>query len=652
MTQIINTVRSKYYKPWLSLVVALIVFGLYSNLPAFTPRNHGAGLPVSSLGHAPSYYTDAEIRGFYPAARIGHITLDPDLPGAATPMPATGDLGEIHQRGVLRVAVLRQHQVTSTGASQNPGRELLRRYADSEGLTPAWLEVDEPADLLRALRLGWADLTINAAAQSPESNLETESSLPLRLDSYRFITRLDHSDIRSFRQMTGLKLGLKHSSPVWHQLETLATSHDFHLIEIPEYLAEDQVLDRLRGGYYDLTVLEQRDFRALLPKHPELTAVFDLNRDVPQTWLIRKGADRLRTSINRFLLSHPLATAPAARFLDDLDGIKARGVLRAVALADDTAVFLKHGRPAGFAYELLHRFTREQKLSLQVLIASDRSQALRMLSEGRVDVLMSAAEGTANPVVGMAATRPIDTGQPGWLLRADDQDLLTALNGYLQGQEKSAFYNVLRQKYPASSKTGTSAPAQGLTPYDALLHKYAGRYHFDWLLLAAQMYQESHFDPRAVSDAGAIGLMQMLPSTAEHLGFTDILEPDQGIHAGARYLHQLRERFDDPAISIQDRNWFALAAYNAGYRRIQKARGLAARMGLDENRWFGNVEQAMRAMGRPGKGYARCRCGQTVHYVRNIRNLYSVYASSARATRLVALARERENPGEIQDQRG
>ncbi len=644
MKRSINTAGSKHYKPWLSLVVALIVFGLYSNLPAFTPRSQGAGLPVSSLGHAPSYYTETDIRGFYPAARNGRITLDTRLPPRATPGAAAGDLAEIHQRGFLRVAVLRRHQVTTAGASRDPGRELLRQYADSEGLIPVWMELDEPEALLRALRLGWADLTIDASAPDPDH--ETESSLPLRLDSYRFITRLDHSDIHSFPQMAGMKLGLKHSSPVWRQLETLADSYDFQLMEIPEYLSEGEILNRLRGGYYDLTVLEQRDFRALLPRHPELTAVFDLSRDVPQTWLFRKGADHLRASVDRFLLSHPLATAPAARYLDDLDGIKVRGMLRAVALAGDPGFFLKRGQPAGFSYELLRGFAREQKLSLQVIIASDRIRALDMLNEGRADVLMPATDPQPKPVDGVASTRPVRDGQPGWLLRGTDRSLLAALNRYLAGLEKGAFYNVLRQRYPARGQIGTATDSSALTPYDALLRKYAGRYHFDWLLLAAQMYQESRFDPRAVSAAGAIGLMQVLPSTAEHLGFKDILDPEQGIHAGTRYLHQLRARFDDAAIGIQDRNWFALAAYNAGYRRIQKARRLAARMGLDQNRWFDNVERAMRAMARPGKGHAPCRCGQTVRYVRDIRNLYSIYASSARATRLAILARGRR------DQRG
>ncbi len=639
MGKIINTVRSRYYKPWLSLVVALIVFGLYSNLPAFTPRNHGAGLPVSSLGHTPSYYTQDDIRGFYPAVRIGHLTLGTALQPAAVTTPASGDLPEIRQRGVLRVAVLRQHQVKTAGTSRQPARELLRQYADKEGLTVAWLEVDDPDELLRALQLGWADLTIDPAAQSLGQGLDTESTLPLRLDSYRFITRLDRSDIHNFRQMSGLKLGLKHSSPTWHQLESLAAVHGFHLIEIPEYLAEDEILDRLRSGYYDMTVLEQRDFRALLPKHPELTAVFDLSRDVPLTWLLRKGTSQLRTSIDRFLLSRPLATAPAVRFLDDLDGIKTRGVLRAVAVADSSAFFLKGGRPAGFSYDLLHKFAQGQRLSLRVILAVDQAQALHMLREGQADIVMPGEHEAMDSLNGIASTLPVRIdARLGWLLRTADRGLLTALNGYLKTQEKSEFYNVLQQKYQRDDRPSGRQDRQGLTPYDTLLRKYAGRYHFDWLLLAAQMYQESHFNPQAISDAGAIGLMQVMPATAEHLGFTDITVPENGIHAGTKYLHDLRARFDDPNISIEDRNWFALAAYNAGFRRIQNARGLAVEMGLDENRWFGNVERAMRAMGRPRKGYAACRCGQTVAYVRSIRNLYSAYASSERATRLAARA--------------
>jgi membrane-bound lytic murein transglycosylase F len=157
------------------------------------------------------------------------------------------------------------------------------------------------------------------------------------------------------------------------------------------------------------------------------------------------------------------------------------------------------------------------------------------------------------------------------------------------------------------------------------MQTYAERYDFDWRLIAAQMYQESQFDPRAVSTAGATGLMQMLPDTAKSLGFLNLTDPRSSIHAGIKYLDRLRNEFDK-GVPASERTWFALAAYNTGFGRVENARHLAAKMGLDPNRWFGNVETAMLHYARPNNGAKPDRrYGQAIIYVRQIQSLYGTY---------------------------
>jgi membrane-bound lytic murein transglycosylase MltF len=137
-------------------------------------------------------------------------------------------------------------------------------------------------------------------------------------------------------------------------------------------------------------------------------------------------------------------------------------------------------------------------------------------------------------------------------------------------------------------------------------------------LIAAQGYQESQLDQSRRSQAGAIGIMQLLPATAADpkVGIADITEAEANVHAGVRYLNFLRTHyFDDPAIDRLNQTLLALAAYNAGPARTRGLREMAAAEGLDPNRWFNNVEViAAREIGR-----------ETVQYVANIYKYYLTY---------------------------
>src|SRR3546814_13509869 len=119
---------------------------------------------------------------------------------------------------------------------------------------------------------------------------------------------------------------------------------------------------------------------------------------------------------------------------------------------------------------------------------------------------------------------------------------------------------------------------------------------FRSLMVGAQGYQESKLDQSARSKAGAIGIMQLLPSTAAdpNVGIPDITTERNNIHAGVRYLRFLRDRyFSEPQMSDFDRVAFSFAAYNAGPGTVAKARRLAAKMGLDPAAWFDNFDPAI-----------------------------------------------------------
>jgi membrane-bound lytic murein transglycosylase MltF len=139
------------------------------------------------------------------------------------------------------------------------------------------------------------------------------------------------------------------------------------------------------------------------------------------------------------------------------------------------------------------------------------------------------------------------------------------------------------------------------------------------MLLAAQAYQESRFNPDALSSSGAIGLMQVLPTTAQEIGIENIHLPENNIHAGVKYLKWIMEHYlNEIEISADDRVRFALAAYNAGPSKIRKSRDVTADMGYDSSKWFGNCE--LGTMKHVGP--------EPVYYVRSVNKNYLAFLLS------------------------
>ncbi|HEY5791004.1 MAG TPA: transglycosylase SLT domain-containing protein [Gammaproteobacteria bacterium] len=224
-----------------------------------------------------------------------------------------------------------------------------------------------------------------------------------------------------------------------------------------------------------------------------------------------------------------------------------------------------------------------------------------------------------------------------WATRDGNPQLHRALDAFIAAEYRGVDYNVLRQRYfgqhwlPGSAAAG--APPE-LSPFDDTVRPLAAEYGFDWRLIVAQMFQESRFDPAARSSAGALGLMQVMPATLREMGFDGLGDPLEAIHAGVKYLALMRDRFERE-LPASERVWFALAAYNTGYSRVRAARRLAGELGLDPDRWFGHVEQALAQLPRStspaAAGHRNCSCGQPVVYVRAIQARYAAYARIAAA---------------------
>lgn len=214
-------------------------------------------------------------------------------------------------------------------------------------------------------------------------------------------------------------------------------------------------------------------------------------------------------------------------------------------------------------------------------------------------------------------------GSIAWAIRKNTPKFKTSVNAYVKKIKKGTLKGNIAFNNYYESRRWVKNPLQPdelgkLNKVIAHMKRYGERYGWDWIAVAAQAYQESQLDQSKVSHAGAVGIMQLLPSTAAQkpIKIKDITKVENNIHAGVKYLHFLRNRyFDDPDIAPAARVDFSWAAYNAGPARIQKLRKRAEKRGYDPNVWFNNVEH----MASESIGH------ETVDYVININRYYIAY---------------------------
>jgi membrane-bound lytic murein transglycosylase MltF len=205
--------------------------------------------------------------------------------------------------------------------------------------------------------------------------------------------------------------------------------------------------------------------------------------------------------------------------------------------------------------------------------------------------------------------------------RKDSPQLASKINAFIavNGLD-SVIGRTLAKRYLESADfvkdAASQADRQKFLAMVSLFRKYGDEYSFDYLLMAAQAYQESRLDQDVHSRAGAIGVMQLLPKTGAEQDVGDIRQLEPNIHAGVKYMRFMRsEYYEREPMDALNKGLFTFAAYNAGAGRVRQLRQEAAQRGLNPNVWFGNVERV--ASERIGR--------ETVTYVSNIYKYYLAY---------------------------
>lgn len=278
---------------------------------------------------------------------------------------------------------------------------------------------------------------------------------------------------------------------------------------------------------------------------------------------------------------------------------------------------------------LNQRLTAVGKLPVTIVTVPDAIEdedLMEMLNAGVVSTIIvddwkAAIWQQVLPNIQLSSVALREAGHSGWAMRKQSPELLAEVTDfYLNGVKKQ---HLLERRLVAFNKrikqienNTEEKEWQRFETLQALFKKYGEKYGFDPLMLAAQGFQESQLKQETRGPSGALGVMQVLPSTGNALKVGNIRQLEPNIHAGAKYLDELMSRyFSDANFQGDNRTLFSFASYNAGPGKINQLRNEALRRGLDPDRWFNHVELV-----------AADRIGwETTTYVRNIYKYYVAY---------------------------
>ena len=225
-------------------------------------------------------------------------------------------------------------------------------------------------------------------------------------------------------------------------------------------------------------------------------------------------------------------------------------------------------------------------------------------------------------------------------VRTNSTELLGAINAWLSVPRETEARELIAESYGRSRLTNgplrtlhdLEFTTDSISPFDSLFQAHADSSAFDWELLAAVGFKESRFDTSVVSGAGAEGLMQIMPATAEALGVDSADGVNGDIGGARRYLDRMDAFFRRSIPNKDQRLKFVLASYNAGPGHVQDAQRLAEAFGLDPHRWDGSVERTMLLLAKP-RWFSRsdvkhgyCRAHETFWYVRDVVSAFGQYS--------------------------
>ena len=299
-----------------------------------------------------------------------------------------------------------------------------------------------------------------------------------------------------------------------------------------------------------------------------------------------------------------------------------------------------HGKNLGLHYLLCEQFAQKIGVSLRVEVCKDTMEMIRRLTDGEADIIAYPLPSSFAKEVRLCGVST-DSLKYKWGVNKDNEELAEKLNQWFQPQmvkqieQEENFLlsarSVVRHVYSPMLNRAKGT----ISLYDQYFMQYAPLARWDWRLMAAQCYQESTFDPKAHSWAGARGLMQIMPETAKHLGLPmgNIFDPESNIAASAKYLAELNQHFKDVQHPIEKCK-YVLASYNGGAFHIRDAMALARKYGKNPYRWADVAEYVLKLRSPqfyndPIVKHGYMRGNETVEYVDRIMVRWEQYRGVA-----------------------
>lgn len=327
-----------------------------------------------------------------------------------------------------------------------------------------------------------------------------------------------------------------------------------------------------------------------------------------------------------------------------LRDIQESGEMVVLTISGPDTYYEYRGKQLGTQYLMCEKFAQKIGVSLRVDICRSVDEMVKKFKAGDADMIVYPIPTSTKGIIPCGYST--EQGKLSWAVRDGNTELADSIKNWykpeiaanVKREERELFSTQSIHRHVYAPMLNTQAGI--ISNYDHLFKRYAPIARWDWRLLAAQCYQESCFDPKAYSWAGAKGLMQIMPETARHLGLaeSEVYEPEQNIYAAVRYINELNSHFTDIR-NPEERKFFILASYNGGFFHIRDAMALAKKNGKNPHKWIHVAEYVLKLStpeyyNDPVVKYGYMRGSETSNYVSAIYSRWQKYRGVRNASSL------------------
>ena len=289
--------------------------------------------------------------------------------------------------------------------------------------------------------------------------------------------------------------------------------------------------------------------------------------------------------------------------------------------------------PTGYHYQILSEFVKDQNGFLRLTTLPDSVSVWEALLNNMVRVVVLDASRDTIPESieeRVMAGPSLNTKDHVWVYLKEDFEIMQVMHTWFNSFKYTELYAHITNRFFAGRGIRYTDPTGGtLSPYDDLIKKYSKTIGWDWRLLAALIYQESTFRMDATSPKGAMGLMQIKPSSVKKFGplLKGLYDPEENIKAGTLFLRELSRQLRDSLLPETEQIKFILASYNAGPEQLKNCREFASLQGKDPNVWseVADVIPLMRKSEYAHLFARRFKGDETIRYVEEVLGRYERY---------------------------